>query len=219
MDIDPSSKIHRFFARIYLIYLGALPAFATFGILKAYGYPWPFILFLVGVAAVGVYLATVMSYTPVPRSLPWLLVALLDGPLFVLISLRHNFHPFAFAIEGYLIDGTAIWLSILFLASISDLPARGQRIATITIMVLVLGMITSLFWPYFQDFLWGNWMRIFWLLCGICQATWLNFGRFKREEALRQESDGGILFIVGLLFLWLIGMFAGIGLHESGISQ
>ena len=39
------------------------------------------------------------------RWLPWLLLALLDGPLFALISLRNNFHPLAFAIEGFIIDG------------------------------------------------------------------------------------------------------------------
>ena len=218
INLDRPNKLHRFLGRFYLVYLGTLPALATFAILWAYGYPWPFILFLVGVAAVGVYLATVMSYTPIPRSLPWLLLALLDGPLFALISLRGDFHPLAFAIGGYLIDGTAIWLSILVLAGISDLPTRGQRIASITIMILILGMITSLFWPYWKEFLWGNWGRIFWLLLGIGQATWLNFGRFKREDVLRQENDGGILFIVGLLFLWLIAMIGGMVIHESSFA-
>ena len=108
------NKIHAFFARIYLIYLGLLPALATFAVIWAYGYRWMFLLFLVGVAAVGVYLATVMSYTPIPKSLPWLLLALLDGPIFVLISLRNNFHPLAFAVEGYHIVGLLfLWLVAL----------------------------------------------------------------------------------------------------------
>jgi len=218
MQLTQLNKVHAFFARFYLIYLGALPALATFAVLWVYGYRWPFVLFLVGVAAEGVYLATVMSFTPIPKSLPWLLLALLDGPIFVLISLRNNFHPLAFAIEGYLIDGTAVWLSILFLAVISDLPVRGQRIASITIMLVILGMISSLFWPYWRDYLWGEWYRIFWLVAGIVQATWINFRQFLNTEIQRQESDGGILFIVGLLFLWLLTMFAGIGLHEAGIN-
>ena len=218
MQLTQPNKVHAFFARFYLIYLGALPALATFAILWAYGYRWPFVLFLVGVAAVGVYLATVMSYTPIPRSLPWLLLALLDGPIFVLISLRNNFHPLAFAIEGYLIDGTAIWFSILVLAFFSDLPTRGQRMASITIMLMILAMISSLFWPYWRDYLWGEWYRMFWLIIGIIQATWINFGRFSNVKIQRQESDGGILFIIGLLTLWLLAMFAGIGLHEGGVN-
>lgn len=212
------NKIHAFFARFYLIYLGLLPALATFALLWAYGYPWIFCLFLGGVAGVGIYLATVMSYTPIPQSLPWLLLALLDGPIFVLISLRENFHPLAFAVEGFIIDGGAIWASILFLAFVSPLPTRGQRLASIAIMLVILGLMGSLFWPYWQEFLWGNWERIFWLTAGIIQATWLNYRRFQRAAVLRQESDGGILFIVGLLMIWLIAMFAGGSLHEMGLN-
>jgi hypothetical protein len=158
-----------------------------------------------------------MSYAPIPKSLPWLLLALLDGPLFVLISLRNNFHPLAFAIEGYLIDGTAIWLAILFLASVSDLPSREQRVASIAIMLVILGITGSQFWPYWQEYLWGNWYRIFWLAAGVVQATWLNFGRFQRAEVLRQESDGGILFIVGSLMVWLLALIVGANLNEAGI--
>jgi hypothetical protein len=136
----------------------------------------------------------------------------------VLLSLRNNFHPLAFAIEGFLIDGSAIWLSILFLAFVSPLPTREQRIASIMIMLVILGLMGSLFWPYWQDFLWGNWERIFWLIVGIVQATWLNYGRFQRTEVLRQESDWSILFIVGLLMIWLIAMIAGANMYEAGVA-
>lgn len=216
-SLTQKEKLVHIIGKIYMFYLGVLPALATFAILWAYSYPWLFCLFLGGVAGVGVYLATVMSYAPIPKSLPWLLLALLDGPLFVLISLRNDFHPLAFAIEGYLIDGTAIWLSILFLAFVSDLPTREQRIASIAIMFVILGLMGSLFWPYWQEYLWGNWYRIFWLAAGVVQATWLNFGRFQRAEVLRQESDGGILFIVGSLMVWLLALIVGANLYEAGI--
>jgi len=218
MDQDKYNKTHAVFARLYLFYLGLLPALATFAVLWAYGYPLYFCLFMGGVAAVGVYLATVMSYTPIPQSLPWLLLALLDGPFFVLLSLRNNFHPLAFAIEGFIIDGGAIWVSILFLAFVSPLPTREQRIASIMIMLVIVGLMGSLFWPYWQEFLWGNWDRIFWLVVGIVQATWLNYGRFQRAEVIRQESDGSILFVVGLLIIWLIAMIAGANLYEAGVA-
>jgi len=157
----------------------------------------------------------VKSYTPIPSSLPWLLLALLDGPFFVLISLQSDFHPLAFAIEGFIIEGGAIWLSILFLSFLSPIPTQGQRMASITIMVAILGLLGFLFWPYGQEYLWGNWERIFWLVLGVVQATWLNFGRFQRAEVIRQESDGGIIFIVGLLMFWLIALIAGVNLHAA----
>ena len=213
-----ANKVHAFFARFYLIYLGLLPTLATFAALWAYGYPWFFCLFLGGIAGVGVYLATVMSYTPIPQSLPWLLLALFDGPFFALISLRSNFHPLLFAIEGFIIDGTAIWISILVLAFISPLPTPIQRVASIAIMAVILGLMGSLFWPYWQEYLWGQWQRIFWLLAGIVQATWLHYGRFQRAEVLREESDGGICFIVGLLMTWLLALIVGGSLHEAGVS-
>jgi len=215
--MNPSNKIHTFFSKLYLFYLGLLPALATFAVLWVYGYPWLSVLFLVGVAGVGVYLATVMSYTPIPSSLFWLLLALMDGPIFALLSLRNDFHPLAFAIEGFLIDGSAIWISILFLAIVSPLPTREQRIASIAIMLGILTLIGSLFWPYGQEYLWGNWERLFWLGAGIIQATWLNFSRFKRAEVLRRESDGAILFLVGMLIIWLIAMIVGANLHEANI--
>lgn len=217
MNLDQPCRVHLFFSKLYLFYLGSLPALATFAIMWAYGYPWLFIIFLVGVAGVGVYLAAVMSYTPIPSSLPWLLFALLDGPIYVLISLQSDFHPLAFAVEGFIIEGGAIWLSILFLSFISPIPTRGQRIASITIMLIILGLIGSLFWPYGQEYLWGNWERIFWMVLGIVEATWLNFSRFQRGEVLRQESDGGIIYIVGLLLLWLIALIAGANLHAAKI--
>jgi len=87
--------------------------------------------------------------------------------------------------------------------------------ASITIMVAILGLLGFLFWPYGQEYLWGNWERIFWLVLGVVQATWLNFGRFQRAEVIRQESDGGIIFIVGLLMFWLIALIAGVNLHAA----
>jgi hypothetical protein len=53
----------------HLVYLGVLPALATFSLLYAYGHAAPLLLFLGGTVAVGVYLAATYSYTPRPRTL------------------------------------------------------------------------------------------------------------------------------------------------------
>lgn len=112
--------------RFYLLYLGLLPVVATFAVQSAHSTRFPMLVFLGGVGAVGVYLAATYSYTRLPARLLPLLLMLLDGPLFVLVALRNDFHPLAFAIEGYLIDGTAIWVAILILAGISPLPTQTE---------------------------------------------------------------------------------------------
>ena len=47
----------------HLVYLGILPALATFSLLFSYGHDAPLLLFLGGTVAVGVYLAVIMTYT------------------------------------------------------------------------------------------------------------------------------------------------------------
>ena len=74
--------------KTHLIYLGLLPCLATVAVLRIYSFPLPFLLFLFGVAGVGIYLAVTWSYTPAPRSLFGGLWMLLDGPLFVLLGGR-----------------------------------------------------------------------------------------------------------------------------------
>jgi hypothetical protein len=203
--------------KIYLLYLGLLPSLGTFAVLLSYGTRVPFLVFLGGVAAVGVYLAATYSYTPIPNHLWVLLLMFIDGPIFVLISLREGLNPLAFAIEGYLLDGTAIWLSILFLALISPLPTPNQRIGSVFFMLVAFGITTSLFWPYFQEFIWGKWPKMIWLLIGVLEATWLHFRRFSREAIARGSSDFSILFIAGLVMLWVFSMIAGNVLHEVGV--
>ena len=66
--------------RVYLSYLGILPALATFAILWRFGHPHPFLVFLGGVVAVSVYLAAIYSYTQLPKQLLPALMMLLDGP-------------------------------------------------------------------------------------------------------------------------------------------
>jgi len=201
--------------RFYLIYLGLLPVLATFAISVAYGARFPMLIFLGGVGAVGVYLAATYSYTRLPNRLLPLAGMLLDGPLFVLVALQDGFHPLAFAIEGYLIDGTAIWVTILILAGMSPLPTPGQRAASIFIMVVALVVTTSLFWPYVRDYIWGDWTHLAWLMGGIVEASVASFLIVRRDEVLRQD-DGSILYIGGLVMLWVIALFAGLALNDGG---
>lgn len=181
----------------------------------ANGLRWPMLIFLGGTGAVGVYLAATYSYTRLPNRVFPLLVMLLDGPLFVIVSLRDGLKPLAFAVEGYLIDGLAIWLSILILAFISPLPTRGQRFWSIFFMFIAVGVNVALFWPYLQQFAGENWGHLIWLLVGCTEATIASFLLVSKDDVIRSD-DGSILFIGLFVMLWVVALFLGNILYEAG---
>jgi hypothetical protein len=201
----------------HLVYLGLLPALATFSLLYAYGYPAPFILlFLAGTVAVGVYLAAGYSYTPRPRTLAAGLFQLLDGPAWVLLSLViKDARPLAFAVEGFLVDGTATWVSLLVLAARSPLPTRNQRVASIAFMLAALAASLSLAWPYLRDSARGPWggASLFLLGLGAAQGVFTRYKLFERDEVLR-GADASVAYIVPLILAWVAALILGNVLHE-----
>ena len=80
------NRLHRTVENVHLVYLGLLPALATFSVLVVYGHPAPSLLFFGGIVAVSVYLAVVASYTRPAPSLGIALFILLDGPLWAALS-------------------------------------------------------------------------------------------------------------------------------------
>jgi hypothetical protein len=200
--------------RVHLVYLGVLPSLATFAMLHRYGYRWPFLLFIGGVAMMGVYLVSVYYYTRLPPSVPVSLWVLLDGPLFALAAQGFRTCDLSFAIEGFLIDGLALWLTILALALTSPLPSPGQRAASLGIGLVALGVILSLFWPYVSG-MWGNWFWLIWLVVGIVEGGVARYGLLKSGAAVRLEEDGSILYVALLVMLWVVVMNVSIALHNG----
>jgi hypothetical protein len=199
-----------------LVYLGVLPALATFSLTYAYGHPAPMLLFLGGTAAVGVYLAAVYTYAPRSRSPGAALLQLLDGPAWVVVSLLlKNGRPLAFAVEGFLVDGTATWVSLLVLAARSPLPTRGQRRATIAFMLAALAASLSLAWPYLRAVARDEWGGASLSLLGLGAAqgalTWYRL--FSRDKVVR-PGDASVPYLVPLLLAWVAAMIAGNVLHE-----
>lgn len=195
----------------HLIYLGLLPALATFAVLYEYGYPgWLFIFLLVGgTAAVGVYVAVLFYYTPPPASLGWALFVLLDGPACALLSFyTKRVFPLGFAVEAFVVDGTAVCLSILIVAY----RAAGGR-AAVGWMLLALATIVSLVRPYFRDHLWGHWASLALLSGGILEAMLARSKQLERDEAAR-DTEGVAFYIVVLLLAWVGAMISGNVLHE-----
>lgn len=208
------SRLTLIIGYLHLVYLGLLPALATFGLLYTYGHPALLLLFLGGTAAVGVYLAVTFYYTPLQRSLLRGILVLLDGPAWVLLSLSSKrLFPLGFAVEGLIVDGTAIWLSILILALGSPRPTREQRLASVGIMLVALAATVSLVWPYCRDALWGEWVSLGLLGGGILEAVIVRFKQLKRDEAA-QISDKSVVYIVVLVLIWVCSMILGNVLHE-----
>jgi len=200
---------------IHLVYLGLLPSLATFGLLYKYGYPAPMILFLGGAAAVGVYIAVVFYYTPMPRSLAGGLLILLDGPAWVMLSLlTKKAVPLGYVVEGFIVEGTAIWLSILILAA--KFPRR--RLAAIGYMLLALGISVSLVYPYFRDSLRDQWLSVGLLGMGIVETFGTRFNQLRRDEEGRdknlQDPNKNMGFLVVLILIWAAAMIAGNVLFE-----
>lgn len=200
------SRLAGTLGKAHLIYLGLLPSVATFTLLYTYGHPAPLLLFLGGTAAVGVYLAVIISYTSMPSS-PWIrLFIILDGPAWVLLSLfSKQLRLPVFAIEGFLVDGTAIWLSTLILALRSDKPTRGQRIASVAFMIVALAATISLVWPYLREVLWGQWLSLLWLGLGIVEAMIINYKLLERDEVVR-HSDHASVYIAVMVMIWVCSL-------------
>ena len=213
MASDLRARLAVLTGRAHLVYLGLLPSLATFAILYTYGHPLLPLLFLGGTAAVAVYLAVIISYTPTPRSPLLSLVVMLDGPAWVALSLSSKEVALpAFAVEGFLVEGAAIWLSTLVLALRSDRPTRGQRVASVAIMLVALAATGSLVWPYARDVLWGEWLSLFWLGLGVVEALFVNYKLLERDEIVR-DGDGVAVYIAVLVMVW-VGSLLGNVFHE-----
>jgi hypothetical protein len=204
---------------IHLVYLGLLPALATFSVLVVYGHSAPFLLFIGGVVAVSVYLAVVASYTRPARSLGVALLILLDGPLWVVLSRSTGRAPFSLemvtspAIEGFLVDGIAIWFVIVWLAVSTARPSRYQRVATIGFALVAVVSILFTFWPYIRENVWGEWVRLAWLALGTMETVVARHYLLKADEVVRDTMPSAIYILI-FLFVWFVAFCVGNIAHE-----
>ncbi|MCP4542724.1 MAG: hypothetical protein GY832_36845 [Chloroflexi bacterium] len=210
----PFDRIHRIVERVHLIYLGLLPALATFAVLAAYGHPVILLVFLGGIVAVSVYLAVVVSYTRSPSSLAVTLFILLDGPVCAVLAQLSGGAPYAFAINSFLVDGLAVWVAIVWLAVTTSRPTEGQRIATVFFALVAVVTVISVFWPYLRESVLGEWNRLGWLLIGMIEAVIARHYLLKADDVVR-DQDISVPYILILLFVWIAALTAGNVLHET----
>jgi hypothetical protein len=208
-----SDRAHRIVDGTHLVYLGLLPALATFAILAEHGHSAVWLAFFGGIIAVSVYLAVAVSYTRSPGSLIAALLILLDGPVCALLAQSDGKPSFSFAIESFLIEGIAIWLAIIWLAVTTNRPTQEQRIATIGFACIAVGTMLSVFWPYLRGSVWGDWQKSGWLAVGIVEAVLTRHYLLETDEVVRGEGISAP-YIGILLFVWIAALIAGNVLHE-----
>ena len=209
-----NSPITNLLSGANLIYLGLLPALATFSILYTYGHAAPMLLFLGGTVAVAVYLAFLITYTPPPRSTGWALIQLLDGPVWAAFSVyTSNGNWLGFAIDGFLVDGTAIWIAILVLALRSPLPTRQQRLASVAFMIVAICATVWLVWPHYKNSLSNYWVSQCLLLAGTSEGLFVRVKVLKKDE-VQTPTDAGAAYIVALLLVWVGSLILGNVMHE-----
>jgi hypothetical protein len=206
---------------LHLVYLGLLPALATFSILVVYGHPAPLLLFVGGIIAVSVYLAVVIGYTRPANSLGAALFTLFDGPLWAVLSRSVKETPippainaFSFAINAFLIDGVAIWIAIVWLAVSTSRPTKEQRIATVGFALVAVVSILFAFWPYIRENVWEEWTQLFWLMMGVVEAVIARHYLLEADEVVRKEMVS-VAYILILLFVWIIALSAGNIVNEG----
>lgn len=202
-----------FLDKAHLLYLALLPSWATVAILKAYGHRYPFLLFLGGIVLVSVYLAVVASYTRPAPSIGVALVALLDGPAWVVATRLAGRETVSFAVEAFLVDGVAIWIAIAWLAVSTSRPTPEQRRATLVFTAIAVATAGTLVWPYLRDHLVGNRLSLGWLILGIGEAVVARHFLLEKDDVLR-DGDFTMWYIIVFLFLWIVAMSVGMILYE-----
>lgn len=205
-------KPARVIGDIYLGYLVLLPAIGTFVLLAVLKVPVvPLIFFLAGTAAVGLYLAVTVSYTPVSKSAWKNLLRLIDTPSIIVVSALLGGLPVAQSIvEIVLIEVMAVVAGIFALSGVSDKPTKEQRRLSLIVVGLPLAALIALFWSYLSRFVAGDAIHTVVLFGAIIQASAIQFGRAD-EDHVRRPAEW---FIVAGILIWLAAFIAGNVLQE-----
>lgn len=167
------------------------------------------------------------AWWPSVSTLPWLpathttnslgaaLFVLLDGPFWAVLSCAAGGVLFSFAIDAFLIDGVTIWLAIVWLAISTSRPSRGQRIATIGFALIAVGSVLFAFWPYLCENVFGDWVRLLFLVLGVVDAFIARHYLLKVDHVVR-DTISSAMYIVILLFVWIVAFGVGNILYELG---
>ena len=203
------SEFRKISHRVYLLYLGVLPSLASFALLARYGARVPFIFILFGgLTIVSVYIVSLSSYSR-PAGFTKTLFLLVDGLVFAFLAFPKRGVDLSFAIDNFIIEGTAVWLAIAWLAVTTSRPAPEQRIATLIFFALAVGTMVVLALPYIQEYIWGNWEALFWLAVGIVEAFFVQNQLLFADQVVAGDEKFKFAFNLSMIILWAFALIAG----------
>lgn len=204
-----------------LIWLGLLPAIATFGVVWRYGSPelpglgetTRALIGIVGFAAVAVELAVLVTYTRFPSSMLTAILVLVDGPALALLSCRSDPTVFDFAVRSFAIDGTAVWLAIAVLA-LRTRKLVGRRAVPVAIMLVMIACTFGLLSPYLAHDVPRTIDSLAPLGGGLVWSSVVNYRVLASDEVVREGGAGPTMgYLLGLAVLWLVAYGVAVALH------
>lgn len=193
---------------IYLGYLALMPAVGTF-VLYVFldSVINPMLFFLLGTAAVGIYLAFTGSYVVVTRS-PWRNVLLiLDGPLWICLSLALGGSFVTAIVNDVLVEIAGVLLGVMAVTLTSSIPSPAQRRASIIAVGLPLVGVIVVLATYAAGQGLSTWQVII-LACAALQSAGVQFALGSQQKVQR---DATWVVLVGILS-WLAALFVGVGI-------
>lgn len=206
---------------INLVWIGLLPAIATFGVVQQYGGPGlggsgesarP-VIAIVGFAAVAVELAALVTYTRFPSSVLTAIFVLVDGPALALLSCRSDPSVFDFAVRSFAIDGTAVWLAIAALA-LTTRKLVGRRAVPVAIMAGMIACTLAVLAPYLAHRVPRTFDSLGPLVGGLIWSSVVNYRVLASDEIVREGGSGASMgYVLGLAALWLVAYGLGVALH------
>jgi hypothetical protein len=219
---SPSVRLAHALGWANLLYLGLLPAAATFWVVFQYGSPGLSLLGefaravvgVTGVVAVAVELAALVTYTRFSNSVWAALLVLLDGPLLALLSASSTQGMAQVAVQAFLIDGTAVWVAIGLLSLTTDQLEGGARLIPFGLSVVVLASLAALFGPYLAHELPHTFQGMASLVGGLIWATAVNLHMLSTDKVARNGNDGSVTaYLVAFSVGWLVVYGVAVALH------
>lgn len=209
MEEETQKEVHKFdaFEIIYLIYLALLPAAGTVFLLEKIILPeWSrFFVFIGGVAAVGLYLATIVSFSIIPASWWKRLIFMLDGP-FIAVGLAYYLsgNIIDILMNMFFIDVGGAVLGI-FITVIRKAPSKEDCIkGMIASGIPFLMMLTALLLYSFKSSEFSI-LQLGILLAGLLQTGFMQSRLFQQQNVVREFMQIIILGIVVWVAAYIFG--------------
>jgi len=194
--------VGRLFERLYIGYLLFVPLGATVMATITYAGPADFMLFVLwlgGAVAVAIYAAFVGTYLVAPKVWWRALIAIIDGPLWLLAAVLalDGWRTLDLMTWYFVTEALAVYLAIAWRALVvNELPSAGIMLACIAVVCFACGWTL---WPELAHDTRGALLFVLALL----QSTIVAYAVVERDTAVRDAdaSSQAILAAIGLFHL------------------